>query len=57
MELTRARQILESPRIIAVTYRGRPVHIDEIYESNGYAKIRYENGETLTAPVADLREE
>ncbi|WP_083520952.1 H-type small acid-soluble spore protein [Alicyclobacillus kakegawensis] len=57
MEFTRAQQILGSPRVIAVTYRGRPVHIDEIYETNGYAKIRYETGEILTVPVADLREE
>ncbi|MCL6631505.1 MAG: H-type small acid-soluble spore protein [Alicyclobacillus herbarius] len=57
MDVQRAKQILESPRIIPVTYRGKPVHIDEIYETNGYAKVHYENGEVYTAPVGDLREE
>lgn len=56
MDVQRAREIIESPEIIPVVYRGKPVHLDEVYESTGYVKVHYEDGTEVNAPAADLVE-
>jgi H-type small acid-soluble spore protein len=56
MDVQRAKEILDSPRIIPVTYRGKPVHIDRIYESNAYAELHYEDGTSTSAPISELQE-
>jgi len=56
LTLSRAQQILESSSIVQVKYRGKDVHIDEIYETTGYAKVHYEDGTVTNAALKDLQE-
>ncbi|WAH38606.1 H-type small acid-soluble spore protein [Alicyclobacillus dauci] len=56
MDIQRAKEIMESSKIINVEYRGVPVHIDQVFESNAYAEIHYEDGAVANAPLNDLRE-
>ncbi|WAH39497.1 H-type small acid-soluble spore protein [Alicyclobacillus dauci] len=56
MDIHRAKEIMESPQIINVEYRGVAVHIDQVFESNAYAEIHYEDGTVANAPLSDLRE-
>ncbi|MCL6599405.1 MAG: H-type small acid-soluble spore protein [Alicyclobacillus macrosporangiidus] len=56
MDVQRVKQILESPKIIPVEYRGQPVHIDAVYESTGYARVHLEDGTVLNAAVQELKE-
>jgi H-type small acid-soluble spore protein len=57
MDIARAREIIESPDIIPVVYQGKPVHLDEVYESTGYVRAHYEDGTVVNAPAAELQEE
>lgn len=57
MDIHRAKEIFNAPEFIRVTYRGTPVHIDQVFESTPYAEVRYENGSVTNAPVEELREE
>ncbi|MCL6453952.1 MAG: H-type small acid-soluble spore protein [Alicyclobacillus sp.] len=56
MDIQRAKEILESPHIIPVTYRGKPIHIDQVFETNQYVEGHYEDGTTVNAPAAELME-
>jgi H-type small acid-soluble spore protein len=56
LDLTRAKEIMESPSIIKVTYRSQDVHIDQIFETTGFAKVHYENGTEANAALAELQE-
>ncbi|WAH36039.1 H-type small acid-soluble spore protein [Alicyclobacillus dauci] len=57
MDIERAKEIVDSPEYITVTYNGTPVHIDQIFESAPYAEVRYENGSVTNALVKELKEE
>ncbi|MDB5083245.1 MAG: spore protein [Bacilli bacterium] len=59
MNLTRAKQIIESEKKINVTYKGQPVWIDGIYESNQTAQVHAEDSPeaSLHVAVEDLAEQ
>lgn len=56
MDVQRAKEIVDSPKIINVMYRGTPVHIDTVFETTSYAKIHYEDGTVANAAVDELQE-
>ncbi|WP_243293042.1 H-type small acid-soluble spore protein [Bacillus sp. FJAT-47783] len=59
MNVTRAKQILESPTIIPVTYQGEEIMIQSVDEATKTARIYLkENRESeRTVPVAMLNEQ
>jgi H-type small acid-soluble spore protein len=56
LDLTRAKEIMESPSIIKVTYLGQDVHIGQIFETTGFAKVHYGNDTEVNATLAELQE-
>lgn len=56
MDVERAEEIIQSPEIIRVTYRGVPVHLDRVYRSNSYVAVHFEDGAQVDAPVQELME-
>ncbi|MCL5058871.1 MAG: H-type small acid-soluble spore protein [Actinobacteria bacterium] len=55
MDYNRAREILESPDIIQVQYRGRPVWIENLDPEGKSASVSTDT-ETLTVSVRELNE-
>lgn len=41
MKNKRAKEIVDSPDMIKVTYNGIPVYIEDVNEDNNIAKIRF----------------
>ncbi|CAM3867234.1 H-type small acid-soluble spore protein [Alicyclobacillus pomorum] len=56
MDIQRAKEIMDSPKIINVTYRGTPVHIDAVFETTSYARVHYEDGTAVNAALDELQE-
>jgi H-type small acid-soluble spore protein len=56
VDVQRAKDIIASPNIIPVTYRGNSIHLDKVFESNSYVVGHYEDGAIVNAPVAELKE-
>ncbi|HBV98277.1 MAG TPA: H-type small acid-soluble spore protein [Desulfotomaculum sp.] len=55
MDYPRAREIFESPQVIQVKYRGRPVWIESIDQDTHTARVSVEK-EVMTIPIGELRE-
>ena len=56
IDVQRAKDIIASPDIIPVTFRGNAIHLDKVFETNGYVEGHYEDGTVINAPVQDLKE-
>jgi H-type small acid-soluble spore protein len=56
VDVQRAKDIIASPNIISVTYRGNSIHLDKVFESNSYVEGHYEDGTIVNAPVEELKE-
>ncbi|AUS09104.1 H-type small acid-soluble spore protein [Laceyella sacchari] len=59
MQIDRAKEILQSPEKIAVTYRGEPVWIEMVDESAEKVRVHSESNpqEVKILPVHDLDEQ
>lgn len=55
MDYPRAKQILESPQVIQVKYRGRPVWIESLDQEDHTARVSMEK-EVMTVPIGELME-
>ena len=38
-------------------FRGHSIHLDKVFEMNGYVKGHYQDGTVVNAPVQELKEE
>lgn len=57
MDFPRAKQIFESPQVIEVKYRGKPVWIESLDREGGTASVSTDTDkQILTVPVAELNE-
>jgi small acid-soluble spore protein H (minor) len=41
MDVRRAQEILDTPQTVNVSYDGKPIWIEEVYETSDTAKIHY----------------
>ncbi|UOF89237.1 H-type small acid-soluble spore protein [Fodinisporobacter ferrooxydans] len=58
MDIDRARQILESTNKINVKYDGKPVWIEEVFESSATARVHLEHkpSDQMHVKVSELQE-
>lgn len=59
MHNKRAKEIVDSPNMIKVTYDGIPVYIEDVNEDNNIAKIRFldQSGKVDQVSITNLVEE
>jgi small acid-soluble spore protein H (minor) len=59
MNAGRAKEILESPIIMNVTYEGKPIIIQQVDEDSGTARIYFRENpeEEMTVPLTSLMEQ
>lgn len=59
MHNKRAKEIVDSPNMIKVTFDGIPVYIEDVNEDNNIAKIRFldQSGKVDQVSITNLVEE
>jgi small acid-soluble spore protein H (minor) len=58
MDVRRAQEILDSPQTVHVNYEGKPIWIEEVFETSDTARVHYVNNpdQIEHVRVEELRE-